>query len=52
MDTINAINYVITQLDQLSVQGARNMGIVLQCINQLAQVKHDLEGGNVQNKAE
>ena len=39
------INAVITNLDQLSVTGARNMAIVVNCINALAELKTKLEGG-------
>lgn len=48
------INAVITNLDQLSVTGARNMAIVVNCINALAELKGKLEVSTdaVQNKAE
>ena len=38
------INAIITNLDQLSVTGARNMAIVVNCINALAELKGKLEG--------
>lgn len=51
---IQTVNAVITALDQLQVQGARNMSLVLQCIQQLGQLRQTLSEGadNVQNKAE
>lgn len=48
------INAVITNLDQLSVTGARNMAIIVNCINALAELKTKLEGASnadVQNTA-
>jgi hypothetical protein len=52
MDSIEIINIIITQLDQLSVQGARNMSIVLGCLQQLGKLKQQLEEKkDVQNTA-
>lgn len=44
------INTVITSLDQLTVTGARNMALIVNCINALAEVKAKLEAQNVQNQ--
>lgn len=51
---IEIVNAVITALDQLQVQGARNMSMVLQSIQQLAQLRQNLSEGDkdVQNKAD
>lgn len=51
---IQIINTIITQLDQLTVQGARNMTIILQSIQALAALKENLSEvqNNVQDKAE
>lgn len=53
-DNIMIINTIITQLDALTVQGARNMTIVLGCIQQLAALKDNLNEvkADVQDKAE
>lgn len=53
MDNLQIVNTVIAVLDQISVQGARNMSLVLQCIQQLGTLRDNLtEAKDVQNKAE
>lgn len=54
MDSIEIINIIITQLDQLSVQGVRNCNIVVECIKQLGAVRQNLSEvkKDVQDKAE
>lgn len=54
MDNLQAINTVITLLDQLSVQGVRNCNIVVECIKLLGAVKQNLSEvkKDVQDKAE
>ena len=51
---IEIVNAVIQALDQLQVQGARNMSMVLQCIQHLGELRENLskEAGNVQDQAE
>lgn len=42
METLQIVNELIMKLDQLSVQGAKNMGLVLQCIQQLGVLREKL----------
>lgn len=54
MDNLQIVNTVIAALDQLTVQGARNMTIVIQCIQQLGKLRENLTEvkQDEQNKAE
>ena len=39
---VQIINAVIQSLDQLTVQGAKNMALVLECIKALDTLKHEI----------
>lgn len=54
-ENLNIVNTVITMLDQITIQGARNMSLILDCIRSLDTVRKNLEKeteNNVQNQAE
>lgn len=42
MDKIQIINALIQSLDQLTVQGAKNMALVLECIKALDALKNEI----------
>lgn len=53
MDNMQLVNNVITLIDQLVIQGARNASIVTECIKQLGQLRQNLSEvkEDVQNQA-
>ena len=42
MDKIQLINMIIQSLDQLTVQGTKNMALVLECIKALDALKGEI----------
>lgn len=41
-DNLHIVDYVITNLDRLTLRGVGNMGIVIDCINALGELKKRL----------